>query len=176
MFVRQKKNKSGLVSVQVIDKSRGKYRVVKTIGSSVDPGELSNLIAHAETWIAEQSGIAEFDFDQVDKLFEQFLSGINSIRIIGPSLLLGGIFDAIGFNAIPDELFRKLVLARLCYPASKLKTTEYLRRYEGFIVDEDQVYRYLDKLNKHRNDKCNASVTSTHSEYWASRSVSCFMM
>ena len=76
MFVRQKKNKSGLVSVQVIDKSRGKYRVVKTIGSSVDPGELSNLIAHAETWIAEQSGIAEFDFDQVDKLFEQFLSGI----------------------------------------------------------------------------------------------------
>ena len=136
------------MSVQVIDKSRGKYRVVKSIGSSVDPGELSNLIAHAETWIAEQSGIAEFDFEQVDKLFEQFLSGINSIRVIGPSLLLGGIFDAIGFNAIPDELFRKLVLARLCYPASKLKTTEYLRRYEGFIVDEDQVYRYLDKLNK----------------------------
>ena len=40
------------------------------------------------------------------------------------------------------------MLARLCYPASKLKTTEYLRRYEGFIIDEDQVYRYLDKLNK----------------------------
>jgi transposase len=61
---------------------------------------------------------------------------------------LGGIFDAIGFNAIPDELFRKLVLARLCYPVSKLKTSEYLRRYEGYITDEDQIYRYLDKLNK----------------------------
>ena len=148
MFVREKKNKSGLVSVQVIDKSRGKYRVVKIIGNSVDPGDLSNLRSQAEAWIVEQSGIAEFDFEQVDRLFDQFLSGINSIRVIGPSLLLGGIFDAIGFNAIPDELFRKLVLARLCYPASKLKTTEYLRRYEGYIVDEDQVYRYLDKLNK----------------------------
>ena len=148
MFVRQKKNKSGLVSVQVIDKARGKYRVVKTIGCCYDPQELAALLVQAETWIREQSGIAEFDFDQVDKLFDQFLSGISSIRIIGPSLLLGSIFDAIGFNAIPDELFRKLVLARLCYPASKLKTTEYLRRYEGFIVDEDRVYRYLDKLNK----------------------------
>jgi len=40
------------------------------------------------------------------------------------------------------------VLARLCYPVSKLKTSEYLRRYEGYIIDEDQIYRYLDKLNK----------------------------
>ena len=34
MFVREKNNKSGLISVQVIDKSRGKYRVCKTMGSS----------------------------------------------------------------------------------------------------------------------------------------------
>lgn len=148
MFVRQKRNKSGLFSVQVIDKSRGKYRVVKTMGCSDNSSELSILLAEAEAWIREQSRITEFDFDQEDKLFDQFLSGINSIRIIGPSLLLGGIFDAIGFSAIPDELFRKLVLARLCYPASKLKTTEYLRRYEGYAIDEDQIYRYLDKLNK----------------------------
>ena len=33
MYVRQKRNKSGLVSVQVIDKSYGKYKVAKTIGS-----------------------------------------------------------------------------------------------------------------------------------------------
>jgi len=148
MFVRQKKNQSGLVSVQVIDKSRGKYRVVKTIGSSLLPEEIMTLVLKGEAWIQERSGMAEFDFEQVDELFDQFLTSISSIRIIGPSLLLGGIFDAIGFNAIPDELFRKLVLARLCYPVSKLKTSEYLRRYEGYIIDEDQIYRYLDKLNK----------------------------
>jgi len=148
MFVRQKKNQSGLVSVQVIDKSRGKYRVVKTIGSSLLPEEIMTLVLKGEAWIQERSGMAEFDFEQVDELFDQFLTSISSIRIIGPSLLLGGIFDTIGFNAIPDELFRKLVLARLCYPVSKLKTSEYLRRYEGYITDEDQIYRYLDKLNK----------------------------
>jgi len=40
MFVRKKKNKSGVVSVQVIDKSSGKYKVKKTIGSSSKPDEI----------------------------------------------------------------------------------------------------------------------------------------
>jgi hypothetical protein len=34
MFVRKKKNPSGVVSIQVIDKRNGIYRVVKTIGSA----------------------------------------------------------------------------------------------------------------------------------------------
>ena len=34
MFVRKKKNKSGSISVQIISKEGGKYKVVKTIGSS----------------------------------------------------------------------------------------------------------------------------------------------
>ena len=69
------------------------------------------------------------------------------MSIIGPELLLGRIFSDIGFNKVKDELFKKLVLARLCYPGSKLKTTDYLRRYEGYETDEDKIYRYLDKLH-----------------------------
>ena len=42
MFVRQKRNRSGSVSVQVVEKSHG-YRVVKTIGSARDPEELNRL-------------------------------------------------------------------------------------------------------------------------------------
>ena len=47
--------------------------------------------------------------------------------MIGPELLLGKLFDEIGFNKVKGELFRHLVIARLCYPASKLKTTDYLK-------------------------------------------------
>ena len=39
MFVRKKKNKSGSVSVQIIDKNAG-YRVVETIGSAKDEEEI----------------------------------------------------------------------------------------------------------------------------------------
>jgi hypothetical protein len=34
MFIRQKKNKTGTISVQVIDKSSGKYKVIHSAGSS----------------------------------------------------------------------------------------------------------------------------------------------
>ena len=43
MFIRKKKNKSGLISVQVIDKSSGKYKMLKTVGSSADPDKIEML-------------------------------------------------------------------------------------------------------------------------------------
>ena len=97
-------------------------------------------------WIRKQQGL-ELDFDKTDDLFEHFIDGIKQISVIGHELLLGRIFNDIGFNKVKDELFKRLVLARLCYPGSKLKTTEYLRRYEGYETDEDKIYRYLDKLH-----------------------------
>ncbi|OPZ96891.1 MAG: hypothetical protein BWY70_01637 [Bacteroidetes bacterium ADurb.Bin408] len=126
----------------------GKYRVLKTIGSTHDAALLQSLIEQGKEWIIKRQHAIELDFEQRDKLFEQFFTGITAVKSVGPSLLLGQIFDSIGFNAIEDELFRKLVLSRLCYPVSKLKTTDYLRRYEGYVTDEDKIYRYLDKLNK----------------------------
>ncbi len=147
MFVRRKKNKSGLISIQVIDKSSGKYKVATTIGSSMDTVDLNRLEGEALSWIKLHQGIRELDFEQTDLLFELFLNGIKEINVVGTELLLGKIFDDIGFSQIKDELFRKLVLARLCYPLSKLKTTEYLLRYENYRTDEDKIYRYLDKLH-----------------------------
>ena len=45
-----------------------------------------------------------------------------------------------------------MVIARLAFPLSKLKTIEYLYRYQGVILDVDAVYRFLDKLNnKYKN-------------------------
>src|SRR2546423_5394006 len=132
MFVRQKRNKSGVISVQVIDKSSGEYKVLKSIGSSSDKSIIQQLVKDGEQWIRNYKGIAEFDFGNTDWLFEQFIEGIKQIKVVGVELLLGRIFDQIGFNAIKDELFRKLVITRLCYPASKLKTTEHLRRYEQY--------------------------------------------
>ena len=44
MFVRKKKNSSGSTSVQIIVNNRGKYKVVKTIGSSYNEQELQKLL------------------------------------------------------------------------------------------------------------------------------------
>jgi transposase len=146
MFVREKRNKSGVISVQVIDKSGGRYHVVKTIGSSADPSMVAEFVSTGKRYIKTITGTSEFDFIDYKGLYGQFLSSIVSHRQVGVRLVLGRIFDQIGFGLIQDDLFRDLVLYRLVYPRSKLKTTEYLYRYEQKVCTEDDVYRYMDKL------------------------------
>ena len=146
MFVRKKKNKSGVISVQVIDKSTGKYKMIKTIGSSSDESVVAKLIKEGNHWIKKQIGQIEIDFSNEKVLTENILNNIDQITIHGTSLLLGNIFDDIGFNSVPDELFKQLVIARLCFPGSKLKTTDILSKYQFLSIDVQQIYRYLDKL------------------------------
>lgn len=77
---------------------------------------------------------------------------IDRLKLVGLELLLGKIFDEIGFNKITDEIFRQLVIYRIAFPQSKLKTTEYLYRYQHIDWDEDMLYRYLDRLHKKQKD------------------------
>lgn len=132
----------------MVDKSLGKYRVVQTIGSSADELEIDYYFREGQKWIKKKMGQEVLDLDNQQEVFSAFISGIKQIRVVGTELLLGKIFDSIGFNMIPDKLFRQLVLARICFPASKLKTTDLLKKYHGLDIHEDQIYRYMDKLNK----------------------------
>lgn len=151
MFVRKKKNKSGKISVQIISKTNGKYRVVKTVGCSGDPEKIKCLYRQAHHLLPEinRQGILDLR-TETDKKVDIFVSTLanSQIRIIGPELVFGRLFDSIGFNAIKDELFRHIVITRLVYPTSKLKTVDYLYRYQGIDIDVDTVYRFLDKLNE----------------------------
>lgn len=146
MYVRKKKNKSGLVSIQIIDKSTGKYKLHKTIGSSNDCSEIDALFVQAQQYIRDFSRLQELDFNDYRTQTKTVLDNIQSMKLVGVNLVLGKIFDEIGFKAIGDRLFKDLVLYRLVYPASKLKTTEYFYRFEGKSYSEDDIYRYMDKL------------------------------
>lgn len=152
MYIRKKKNKSGVVSVQIIDKSSGSYRVLQTIGSSSDEEVIANLYKKAEqelTSIKAQNSLHFLETEEVDYI-DKFMNQIETLSLIGPELLLGKLFDEIGFNQIEDSLFRHLVITRLVYPVSKLKTTDYLFKYKGLQVNVYSIYRYLDKLHKHQ--------------------------
>jgi hypothetical protein len=150
VFVRKKKNRSGSVSVQVIDKSRA-YRVVKTIGSSKDPDQIRRMYELARLFIARQNKqYSLFPKDQQDNaaVLDFARSVQNSqVRTVGPELILGRIFDHIGFGAIGERLFRDIVIARLVYPTSKAKTVDYLCRYQGKTISTQSIYRFLDRLN-----------------------------
>lgn len=145
MFVRKKKNKSGVVSIQVIDKSSGKYKMIKTIGSSSDLDEIQSLYQQGLDYIQHYQGQQVLDFQTFD-FKKTVIQSIRNISIDGIHLLLGKIYSEIGFNKVCDELLKQLVLVRLSHPSSKLKTTQYLHRYFSIDINEDRIYRYMDKI------------------------------
>ena len=157
MFVRKKKNKSGSVSVQIISKQNGQYIVYQTVGCAKDPEGIAKLALMAKNIIANPEYQQKLFLlkSQSDLAVEHFVSEITNsdIRTIGPELIFGRLFERIGFDCLPDELFRHIVIARLAYPTSKLKTVDYLYRYCGMRIDIDKVYRFLDKLNNIYKEK-----------------------
>jgi len=161
MFIRKKKNRSGNISVQIIQKQQGKYVVIKTLGTSGDEEEIDRLYKQAQEAIPRLfNQITLFDdpvsLPRVDEI------GNDDIRVVGPELVFGRIFDHIGFNRIPDQLFRDLVISRITHPGSKLELSEYLRENNRQDISADNIYYFLDKLNfkyKHQVEDISFSHT-----------------
>lgn len=149
VFLRKKKNLSGSISIQLISKSGGKYKVVKTIGSSSNEQEIQNLTFAAKQEIERLSVQSKLFVSENDLLVDQVFAALENtnIKTVGPEIIFGKIYDYIGFSAVDENLFRHLVIARLAFPLSKLKTIEYLYRFQGIALNIDVIYRFLDKLN-----------------------------
>ena len=149
MFIRKRKTHKGSTSVTLIDKSSGKYKVVKTFGCSQYPEKIELLYYQAKQYLQSLQKQSSLFVSRDDSNIESFLTTIQNgqIQVVGPELVFGKIYDAIGFGSIKEELFRHLVIARLTYPGSKLKTIDYFMRYQGISISIDSIYRFLDKLN-----------------------------
>ncbi len=160
MFVRKKKNKGGVISVQIIDKSSGKYKMLKTIGSSSNLAEVDKMYRQGLDYIQHYEGQQTLDFSTFD-FKETVKQSIRNISIEGVHLLLGKIYLEIGFDKVCDNLLKQLVLVRLSHPASKLKTAQYLNRYFSINIKEDRIYRYLDKIYSHHKETLQ-QISYTH--------------
>ncbi len=157
MFVRKKRNKSGSVSIQIIDKTNG-YRVIRTVGSAVRSDDIEKLCRKGQHIIQNASKEQQPLFSmktEADLAVENAIDSLSNgqVHTIGPELIFGTLFHRLGFDAIPGKLFRHIVIARLAYPTSKLKTVDYLFRYRGMHVGVDTVYRFLDSLDKTYKEK-----------------------
>lgn len=125
MFVRKLDHPNGTTYIQVVQKQHGKYKVLKSFGGSARKHELARIERAAREWIKEKMGVIKLDFSGENASIQTFMDSISSIQRIGHDLLIGSIFDQIGFGRIEDELFRELVIARVAFPVSKLRTTQF---------------------------------------------------
>ena len=169
MFIRKRKNPSGSISIQIIDKSSGKYKVIETIACVKDDLELEFYLAKAENRM-KQLNPNLFDIVEFQEKKHRFLSIKNKeISLVGPDLIFGFIMEYIGCNKAlkklkEKELFKQLVISRIIDPGSKLNLIDYLYIYKHQELDKNHIYRFLDTLNfnlKEQIEQCIFDYTST---------------
>jgi len=138
------------VSIQIISKNHGKYKVLKTVGCAKTKREEELLLLLANTEIERLRGMQSLFVEHDDLVVENFVNSIanNHLQVVGSELILGKIYQVFNF---PDDgccnYFRNLVLCRLVYPGSKLKTVDYFRQHLNTDVSVHTIYRFLDELN-----------------------------
>jgi len=150
MFIRKNKNRSGTYSIQIVQKNNRSNKVIKTIGIAQTKREEDLLVLLAKTELERIQGHQSLFVEHDDLVVENFVNGISHdhLQIVGSELILGKIYDKIGFPTTGScNYFKNLVLCRLVYPGSKLKTVDYFRQHLNMDVSVYSVYRFLDELN-----------------------------
>jgi Transposase DDE domain len=116
-YVRKVKTASGATAVQIVEKRQGVRRIVAHVGSAHDDAELAVLMTSARDRI--HAGQQAFDLP----IAETAASGGAVVTGSASEVLWDVLVDAyrrLGFDAVADEAFRALVLARIVEPTSKL--------------------------------------------------------
>lgn len=107
VFIRKKHNKSGSVSIQVLKKEGRKNVLIKSIGSSSDPKQINQLYEEARNYIDQLIGQTKMDLFSKEESdwFDNSFNQISNIALLGPDIILGKIFEDIGFSEIKESLF-----------------------------------------------------------------------
>src|SRR4030066_130987 len=95
MYIRKKPNKSGSISVQIIDPSGEYDRLIKTIGCTKNTDKIKELIEQAHSFISNYTHQTElvFEYNEDKDFLSSLNSGLKNIQMIGPELILGKLFD-----------------------------------------------------------------------------------
>jgi transposase len=149
MFIRKNKNRSGSVSIQIIQKYRRKNKVIRSVGIAQTQREEELLTLLVKTELERLQGNQSLFVEHDDLVVDNFVDGISNdhFQIAGSELILGKIYKKIGFpEGGSCRYFKQLVLCRLVYPGSKLKTVHYFKRHLNLDVSVYSIYRFLDEL------------------------------
>ena len=94
MYVRELKNRSGSFSIQIISKSRGQYKVIKTIGCGTDRRTIDHLKMVARQEIDRMKGHSSLFRSEKDELLEGVLTSLSNSNIstVGSELIFGRIY------------------------------------------------------------------------------------
>ncbi len=144
-WIRRVRTASGATAVQIAESVNGRRRIVRHIGSARDEAELGLLMDEAQRCLTDdRQGVLDLGLTpapvktamlgpaEPQSLFANPSTAmpvgprtVTSARVLKTSSgmlydVLAGVYTSLGFDAVADENFRDLVIARVVEPTSLL--------------------------------------------------------
>ena len=132
MFIRKRKNSTGNVSFQIMEKVGRRNRLIKHLGTARNSLEENQLKELGQQFLDNQrikSGkVSLFDSRYDKNSWEEFLSKLEFISALDTPTFdfFKYFYHLIGLNSLNDSCFCDLVIARIIWPLSKAKTKDFL--------------------------------------------------
>ncbi len=119
--MRKVRTGSGATAVQIARTRRGVQTILEHLGSAHDDAQLAALVAIARERIAEMNGQEQLDLDALAPASPPRSSGpvVTGSRSRVLWEVLEDAYARLGFDAVGNDTFKKLVLARVVVPTSK---------------------------------------------------------
>ena len=164
-YVRKVRTASGAVAVQVARKEAGKVVIIEHLGSARTDAELGVLLQRARELIDGLQEVLDLEVARrVARLAEvpdwrppaqqppvaDAVAGPGRTMATSSRLLyaaIGMVYDGLGFDAVGDEVFRDLVIARIVEPTSKLDSLRVLDDLGSDAVSYRTIQRHLRSIN-----------------------------
>ena len=166
MFIRKRKNASGSTTVAAVEKRGGRYKEVRIFGTAYSEEEVARLCDYASHWMLQDNGQTAMDFDggRVREREEtlRVVDNMDAVLLNGTQLLLGNVYDSIGFNQIPDEILRHLVIARVSQPRSKMATSDLQEMAAANLGNKVNLLVYTGGCSSWRNNIVSSRVNQVY--------------
>ena len=136
-FIRQVKTASGATAVQIAHKEQGRIVRIEHIGSAHNADDLNTLVALAQQRLRGS---------QLNLFVESSSSLKISLKQTFSRLLLKILdeqYRLLGFDALKDEVFKNLCIARIVEPTSKLDSLRVLSDLGVNGLSKNRLYRCL---------------------------------
>ncbi len=171
-WIRRVRTSSGATAVQIAESAGGRRRIIAHVGSAHTEAELGLLVERARALLRDPGqGEFELGIEPVaaktpllapaggDTLFGDPVTMTRTRvtaaapRVISTSSrvlydVLAGVFISLGFDALGDDVFRDLVIARIVEPTSILDTGRVLTDLGRRPASEKTMRRALARCGK----------------------------
>src|SRR5699024_1571243 len=127
VFVRKSAGRSGATKVQIAERRGGRNHIIEHVGTARSEAELAVLMGAARRGVRHGQEARDLDLGDEDGGGGSTRSGVITGK--WSALLwqvLSSVYDRLGFDAVGDEAFKQLVLARIVEPTSKVDSLRVL--------------------------------------------------